>query len=179
MKVLLTGGCKNGKSTYAQNLVTNISTEENRYYVATMSPSDDEDILRIKRHIYDRKDCNFTTIEKDVDITSILPLLKKENSVLLDSSTALLSNEMFLQNGDYVKDAYIKVAVDILELSKNVENIVVVSDYIYSDAFLYEPMTENFRFGLSYVDKALAKEFDTVIEMCFSTPTFLKGGIDI
>lgn len=179
MKVLITGGCKNGKSTYAQNIITTLSTKENRYYVATMTPTDDEDILRIKRHVFEREGYGFTTIEKDRDINKIIPLLKKESSILLDSSTALLSNEMFLQNGDYVKDVYTKVALDILELSKNVENIVVVSDYIYSDAFLFDEMTENYRYGLAFIDKALSKEFDTVIEMCFSTPTFLKGGLNI
>lgn len=144
-----------------------------------MKPTDDEDIERIRRHVEERIGYGFTTIERGEDIWQVTELCGSNSAVLLDSSTALLSNEMFLENGEYVKDAYIKVKDDISNLSKNVDSIIVVSDYIYSDACQYDDITENYRFGLAYIERMLAKEFDVVIEMCFSTPNFIKGDIII
>lgn len=179
MKILITGGCKNGKSTYAQDMIVKLSKENERYYIATMKPTDEEDILRIKRHIEDRDGYNFVTIEQHKDIANILAFLDENSSVLLDSSTALLANEMFLENEEYNQSAYEKISEEIIDISNLVKNIVVVSDYIYSDAYRYEEMTENYKFGLAYIDKRLAKEFDVVIDMCFSIPIFLKGEINI
>ena len=63
MKVLITGGCKNGKSGYAQELSCALSPSGKRFYVATMIPSDEEDRERIRRHVADREGLGFETIE--------------------------------------------------------------------------------------------------------------------
>lgn len=177
--MLITGGCKNGKSTYAENIIVSVSKKDNRYYIATMKPTDEEDLIRIERHIEQRAGYDFVTIEKERDVDLAIQYINENSSVLLDSSTALLSNEMFSEDGVYNKQVYKKVCNDILKVSENVKNIVVVSDYIYSDSYEYDEMVENYRMGLAYIDKELAKKFDVVIEMCFSVPIFLKGSISL
>ena len=56
MNVFISGGCKNGKSHFAQREAKRQADACGRplYYVATMIPADDEDRERIKRHIADR-----------------------------------------------------------------------------------------------------------------------------
>lgn len=54
MNVLITGGCKNGKTGFAQDIAVKLSRGGSRYYVATMIPCDGEDRERIARHIEDR-----------------------------------------------------------------------------------------------------------------------------
>lgn len=49
MTIFLSGGAKNGKSTLAQELVVKLSGAGKRYYVATMIPTDEEDLARIRR----------------------------------------------------------------------------------------------------------------------------------
>ncbi len=63
MKVLITGGCKNGKSGYAQELSCALSPSGKRFYVATMIPSDEEDREWIRRHMADREGLGFNTVE--------------------------------------------------------------------------------------------------------------------
>ena len=54
MRILLIGGGKSGKSTMAQRLAAALSGDAPRYYWATMTPHDDEDLARIRRHVADR-----------------------------------------------------------------------------------------------------------------------------
>jgi adenosylcobinamide kinase/adenosylcobinamide-phosphate guanylyltransferase len=87
--------------------------------------------------------------------------------VLLDSVTAILQNEMFPPpdyNMDYTAPE--RVAEGLKELGRRVKNIVYVSDYIYSDAALYDEITEGYRRGLAYADRLLAKESDRLAELC-------------
>ena len=48
MSVFISGGCKNGKSFYAQRIAK--AGGAPLYYIATMIPHDEEDLARIRRH---------------------------------------------------------------------------------------------------------------------------------
>ncbi len=143
-------------------------------YVATMIPHDDEDRERIRRHREQRADYGFITVERGRDISGILETCDADATFLLDSVTALLSNEMF-QGDAVVKEAAVKVASDLSELCEKVKNIIFVSDYIYSDSEIYEGPTEDFRVGLAAVDRTLAGLCDTVLEACAGRLTAFKG----
>ena len=58
---------------------------------------------------------------------------------------------------------------------KTVKNAICVSDYIYSDALTFEASTETYRAGLAELDKMLARECDTVIEVCAGNVILHKG----
>lgn len=164
MKALVSGGAKNGKSTFSENLIKEICKGENIYYLATMIPKDMEDCERIKRHREERKDKGFITIEWGQDLSSID--LDNKGTYLLDSVTALLSNEMF-KDGKIYLDCKEKVLNDLIDISKRVKNIVFVSDYIYSDANKYDEYSEAYRRSLAYIDLGLAKICDKVYEVSF------------
>lgn len=73
MKILISGGAKNGKSMYAQKIAKAMSVEYDvpLYYVATMEPTDEEDENRIKRHVQDRAGWGFTTIEEPQKLVNV------------------------------------------------------------------------------------------------------------
>ena len=98
MNLFISGGCKNGKSFFAQEEAKKQAEEKGvpLYYLATMIPADDEDRARIKRHLAERDGWGFTTIEQGRNICGALEKADPEGVFLLDSVTALLSNEMFL-----------------------------------------------------------------------------------
>jgi hypothetical protein len=52
---------------------------------------------------------------------------------------------------------------------------VIVSDFIYSDAFLYDDFTEAYRRGLAFIDKKVAELSDVVIEVCAGNSIIHKG----
>jgi len=55
------------------------------------------------------------------------------------------------------------------------EEITIVSDYLGSDAFFYDPLTEAFRRSLAQLDRMLAQICDAVVEICAGQPIIHKG----
>ena len=167
MNYLNLGGSKSGKSMYGQNLARDIYNGDGKlYYVATMKPCDKEDEERIQNHIKARLGYGFHTIECNRNIISILEKVNKRDIILIDSLTSLLVNEMF--NGkEFNKNIYSKIANEILEIGKKVRSLIVVSDYIFSNSFLYDNYTNEFLKELSYATRILTKDMDYVFECSY------------
>jgi len=177
MTILVSGGSKSGKSGYAQDLAVKLAGGGKLYYVATMIPYDDEDRARIDRHIENRAGMGFETLEAGRDIRSVLDKADEDGTFLVDSTTALLLNEMFPSSHSEKADseAASRCIRDLLEIEERAGNAVFVSDYIYSDAARYDEFTETYRSSLASIDRALAKACDTVIEVCTGNIIIHKG----
>ncbi|MDD2534116.1 MAG: bifunctional adenosylcobinamide kinase/adenosylcobinamide-phosphate guanylyltransferase [Eubacteriales bacterium] len=180
MRILISGGCKNGKSSIAENWIAQahaLDPKQPLYYLATMIPRDDEDTLRIKRHQIQRSHLPFQTIEIERDIFNQISLCNPHGFFLLDSTTALLQNELFHWQDPFEVDTQAgqRVAADLCQLATRLDNLMIVSDYIYSDAFFYDPVTELFREELAQVDRAIATCCDVVVEICAGRAIVHKG----
>ncbi len=173
MNIFISGGCKNGKSYYAQHRAKALADELGvpLYYIATMIPHDEEDRARIRRHISERDGWGFETIEQGLALTEILhdDDVDKRGVFLMDSVTALLDNEMFDDAGNIDDDAPERVKRDVLEFAAGTGNTVFVSDYIYGDADFYSETVEDYRRGLASIDRALAEVCEEVIEIAYGT----------
>lgn len=178
MRIFISGGCKNGKSTYAQKIAKAQQKEGySLYYIATMKPSDKEDEARIQCHIAERDGMGFTTIEIQKNILNLCDYSMSNSSILLDSTTALLANEMF-DNNSFDCDAASKISSELSVLFDRFTDIVIVSDYIYSDALSYDEWTEKFRLGLASIDRLCAKKCDIVLEACYGSLIVHKGATE-
>ncbi len=191
MKILISGGAKNGKSMYAQKIAKSLSVKYNvpLYYVATMEPTDKEDENRIKRHVQDRAGWGFTTIEEprklinvfneqdkgfvaeadNADNVDIKYMGKKvvnpKGIFLVDSLTALLGNNMFGKNGSMKLDCFDDVRDDIYTFSTIASNIVMVSDSIGCDGIIFDQITEVYRKSLARLEREIASYYDRVTEV--------------
>ncbi len=166
MRVFIAGGCKNGKSHYAQTLARQMGSDGlPLYYLATMIPADEEDRRRIEQHRREREGWGFETIEISRSISTATGGCDWDGSFLLDSVTALLANEMFGKDGSVIPNAAQKVAEDLTLLVKKIKNIVFVSDDIHSDARFYDTLTEEYRRGLALIGRKLARVCDSVLEV--------------
>jgi len=181
MRIFISGGCKNGKSTYAQHITKWQNNHNNHlnplYYIATMIATDHEDRERIVRHQQERDGWGFVTIEQPKNIGCILDKCNDSGSFLLDSLTALLANEMFSSSGDIDENAHERIATELLQVLSKLENIVIVSDFIYSDAMQYDPFTEVYRKSLAALDRLMAKNCDVVLEAAYTQIIVHKGEI--
>lgn len=177
MIVFITGGAKNGKSSYAQDLAVKLPSGGKHYYLATMIPCDEEDNDRIRHHIADRAGLGFETVEQGRDIARCLERADREGTFLLDSVTALLLNELYPDPTTWKLDADApdRCQKGLETLCNQVQNIVLVSDYIYSDAAKYDEETETYRRGLARLDRFLAGIADAVIEVSAGSHIFHKG----
>jgi len=178
MRVFISGGCKNGKSYFAQRLAKAQDNCGDLYYIATMKPVDEEDDERIERHKSERAGWGFSTVEHPVNIENILGKCNVYGSFILDSITALLANEMFGRDGGggNIDLAGGKTLNGLLQVVNNIKNIVIVSDYIYSDAVFYDKTTERYRQTLAKIDRIVANKCDAVAEAAYSNLLIHKGG---
>ena len=176
MSTYISGGCKNGKSFYAQRIAK--AGGAPLYYVATMIPRDDEDRARVLRHRQERAGWGFETLECGRDILACLEHADPRGSFLLDSVTALLSNEMFTPQG-LCPEAPGRIADALEAFVRLAPNTVLVSDFIFSDAMLYDEWTEAYRRGLAYIDRRMAAACDNVIEVVCGQFIAHKGALPV
>lgn len=178
MKVLISGGCKNGKSAFAEREAMRLAAGGPLYYVATMIPFDEEDRARIRKHIAERSGKGFVTVEQPRNIAACLEKAEPEGCFLIDSLTALLLNEQYPHSFMDPPDpgAPERCREGLLQIVRRAEHAVFVTDYIYSDAARYSRETEAFREALAFLDKALAEVCDQVIELCAGNVVYHKGG---
>ncbi len=173
MNIFISGGCKNGKSFYAQKRAREMAEQLDKplYYVATMIPHDDEDRARIKRHVAERDGWGFETLEQGKALPELLhdEKVSKDGVFLFDSVTALLDNEMFDEEGNMDETASERVRNDVLKFAKETGNTIFVSDYIYGDCERYSSTTKDYMKGLASIDRALAAVCDEVLEVAYGS----------
>ena len=180
MTALICGGSKSGKSDAAQNLAQKTAQRLGvpLYYVATMKPSDDEDMERIARHKENRAGMGFETIELECDVGKAVDIGGKNCVYLVDSVTALLNGEMFPPPSyDQDMDAIGRCISGLCRIADEAAGAVFVSDYIFSDAERYDAVTERYRRGLGEICRRLADICDIVAEANAGILTFYKGGV--
>jgi len=88
--VLVTGGCRSGKSVFAQQLAESLPGR--RVFVATCQPLDDEMRQRIEKHRQERSTTNWQTIEEPLDLADALTRSRDWDVVLVDCLTLWISN---------------------------------------------------------------------------------------
>lgn len=174
MIVFVVGGSKSKKSHYGELIAEKLYNKGKLYYLATMMPYDDEDLKRIDEHVRNRSGHGYETLEIQRDIINILPFVNKEDTILLDSITSLATNEMF-KDGDVVKGIRDKIVKEVTEISNKVSNLVIVSDYVFSDGIRYDDFTENFKRELGNINCEMANLSHVVIESSFGNIIVHKG----
>ncbi|MGL4336400.1 MAG: bifunctional adenosylcobinamide kinase/adenosylcobinamide-phosphate guanylyltransferase, partial [Turicibacter sp.] len=175
MIIFVLGGSKSGKSKVAETYAYQLSQSSGvLYYIATMKAYGTEDVKRIKNHIEDRKNYHFTTIEITKNLQEIIPNLSFEDTILLDSVTAWASNEMFVGT-EFRAAISEKIAKTIKELANHVKNIVIVSDYVFSDAIQYDDYTNVYKKELGHINCEVATFSHVVIESISNHLIIHKG----
>ena len=98
-----------------------------------MKPYDNEDKKKIKKHIQRRIGLNYETLEVERNLHKIVNNISKEDTVLIDSITSLLTNEMFC-SGEIINKPSINILNGLEQILVKARNTIIVSDYIFNDA---------------------------------------------
>ena len=184
MIILIIGGSKSGKSHLAQRVVKALAGDGSpgcgpMIYWATMEPTDGEDRARIEKHIADRAGWGFETVERGRDIARLPIPCSREASVLFDSVTALVTNELFGGIGagtePDAEDAKRRSLEGLIRLSESVRHFVCVADDVFRDGFSFDGMTETWRRALAEVVRGFAEHADTVLEVSCGLAKIRKG----
>ena len=171
MMTLVIGGAASGKSEFAEGLVLNAGNLP-RYYIATMQPFDDECRARIRRHREMRAKKQFTTVECFVYLEQVT--LPQKGVVLLECMSNLAANELYSPDG-VGDDAVESIQRGIRRLKSQCQELVIVSNEVFSGGSNYEGDTLRYLRVLAEVNRMLAKEADTVYEVVCGAPVCHKG----
>ena len=170
---LVTGGSGSGKSAFAEQEILNLGPAE-RIYIATMYPGNDpENARRIARHRAMRAEKQFATLECYTGLAEAG--VPAHTNVLLECMSNLVANEMFLPDGAG-EQTVPAVFSGVEHLLRICDNLVVVTNEIFSDGGTYDEWTCRYLSALGEINCRMAQRADRVTEVVYGIPLFRKGG---
>jgi adenosylcobinamide kinase/adenosylcobinamide-phosphate guanylyltransferase len=168
--ILISGGAKSGKSSYAVELAKCYRTEV--VFIATGAPSDKEMEKRIEMHKASRPP-QWSLIEEGKDIAAILPALKdKYGVVVIDCLGLLIANLLADNLDDEEIERRIEQLVDAIR-TIDVTTIIVSND-VGSGIVPMHALTRRFRDLLGLCGQRIARRADKVIFMQTGIPVVIK-----
>ena len=170
MFTLVIGGAASGKSEYAENLILRAGSLP-RTYIATMEPFDDECRARIARHHTLRAQKNFETLECYTGLERLQ--LPNRGAVLLECMSNLVANELYSTRGAGT-DAEAAILRGIDALLPQCQELVVVSNEVFSGGCDYEGDTLHYLQVLAGVNRALAARAERVAEIVCGQAVYYK-----
>jgi adenosylcobinamide kinase/adenosylcobinamide-phosphate guanylyltransferase len=167
--VFVSGAARSGKSAWAEAYaLSKADACTPLVYLATARVCDQEMAARVSLHQKARKGKGFETLERDCDVSGVIPRLSSSATVLLECLGTLLANEMFGHGGN--ENAAVsgekgeKIYGEILLLRTKAAHLVVVSNDVFSDGVSYDAETERYRQTLGALHVRLADEADLAVE---------------
>lgn len=171
MVTVVIGGSGSGKSEYAENLTIQ-SGNKNKFYIATMEPFGVEAEKRIQRHRQLRKDKGFRTIECYRNLEKVH--LPKDSSVLLECMSNLVANEMF-SDKCHKEEVFETVKTGLECLIRQSQNLVIVTNNVFEDGFLYDNDTLEYMKTLGLVNQWICSLANQVIEVVHGIPIIISS----
>ena len=196
MITLVLGGAASGKSEYAERLSETVFAETGSesvlWYIATMAASDAESEERIQKHRDRRVGKQYETREcrnaAELNVFAKEPH-GPEEVLLLDDIGNYVANELFppdaewtgeppLLEGDALAEAVERLAGPVRALQNTGMFSVLVTNDIFGEGHTEETPSgvENYLRVLAGLNRAIAAEADTVIEVTAGLPNIIKGG---
>jgi adenosylcobinamide kinase/adenosylcobinamide-phosphate guanylyltransferase len=166
--ILVGGGSRSGKSTFAVNLALERGTR--RAFVATAEALDDEMRERIARHRAEREH-RFTTIEEPLDLVRVLT----ENDtafdvILIDCLTIWVSNLMMREEPDIEARGaeFARVA------AASSATCILVTNEVGSGIVPENPLARRFRDLAGLLNQQAARSASEVYLLAFGIASRLK-----
>lgn len=172
--VLILGGARSGKSTYAQRLASGLG--ERVLFCATAEPLDDDMLYRIEQHKKSRPGY-WETLEVNRGVGRALSNLTSEyDAVIIDCITLLVSN--CLRNEADTVQVERMVAEEICKLiefiNRQGSNYILVSNEVGSGLVPDNAVGRLYRDLLGKANQLLAKASDEVYLMVAGIPLKIK-----
>ncbi len=174
--VLVTGGVRSGKSSFAEQYVRHHFLSA--VYVATAVAFDEEMRQRIQIHIDQRRDSGFTwkTIEESYELSNLLEKdLRDEAVILVDCLTVWLSNWLIKLDVEQSMDSLPLIIDELIKVAQNMNGtIVFVTNEVGSGIVPEYKLGRLFRDYAGILNRRLAELADEVIMVVAGIPVPLK-----
>jgi adenosylcobinamide kinase/adenosylcobinamide-phosphate guanylyltransferase len=168
--ILITGGARSGKSSYALKLADKVPGRA--FFVATAQPLDDEMRERIAHHRTARS-ARFQTVEEPIALSAAIRQLEgRADLVIVDCLTLWISNLL----GATLPENVITDSVE--ELTETLRSValrsIIVTGEVGSGIVPENPLARRFRDLLGWTNQRVAAVVDTVIMMVAGFPLRAK-----
>lgn len=166
--ILITGGARSGKSTYAERLALSLSPQP--LYMATARIWDDEFGERVRRH-KERRGAEWTNIEEE-------KLLSRHDVggrvVLVDCLTLWSANFFFDLDGDTDRTLE-AVRTEFDAFTRQEADFIFVTNEIGMGGTSDNDLQRRFTDLLGWVNQYVAAQADEVVLMVAGIPVRIKG----
>ena len=170
--ILILGGVRSGKSSYAQKLASEIGSRV--LFLATAEACDDEMKKRIARHKASRP-ASWITIEEQINIAETVRKNQAHaDAVIIDCITVWLSN--MLMHNEQLTEKELISSVDRLLDAYNYGDAtyIIVSGEVGMGIVPEHPLGRIFRDYLGLVNQRLAGRADRAVLMVAGIPVDVK-----
>jgi adenosylcobinamide kinase/adenosylcobinamide-phosphate guanylyltransferase len=99
----------------------------------------------------------------------------REKNVLIECMSNLVANEMFFDSLVVTKEETVEKVIDqVSVLSKNTDNMVIVTNNIFEDGREYDKYTTDYLDALSLINQKLIEMSDEAYEVVVGIPVKIK-----
>lgn len=170
--ILITGGCRSGKSRHALELAEKIPASK-KIFIATCMPLDDEMKERIDRHKKER-DKSWKTFEVPVQLPEAISEKSRKGDVILIDCLTLWINNLLIEIEDHdVIDQHIRKLILAIKEAKC--PIILVSNEVGTGIVPGNKLARQFRDLAGFTNQKVAKCVDRVIWMVAGIPVVIKS----
>ncbi|MBE9917090.1 bifunctional adenosylcobinamide kinase/adenosylcobinamide-phosphate guanylyltransferase [Paenibacillus donghaensis] len=180
MSILVTGGARSGKSSFAERWI--MANTDQAVYVATAQAFDQEMKERIALHKHQRDHADFTwrTVEEPVGLSELLRSLRSEAeapAVLVDCLTLWLSNVILAAEEQEHMEQSIRAAIDelVAEVKEYPGPLVLVTNEVGDGIVPEYPLGRLFRDYAGILNQSVARVCGQVFLVTVGIPIELKS----
>jgi len=170
-KVLVTGGCRSGKSAYALSLV---SEAPSKLYIATATVTDEEMAERVRRHRQERGP-SWRSVEEPIDLAGAIEREPGPGEpVVVDCLTTWVTNLM-LQDEAGAEARVLSEADRLVEAVRRAPNtVVLITNEVGSGVVPPYPLGRAFRDLAGWVNQRAGRAADRIVLMVSGCPLVVK-----
>ena len=165
--ILVTGGQRSGKSSYAQKLA--LSLAANPVYLATSAVWDEEYRLRIERHKRDRG-AEWINVEELKDLQKV----DVQNRVVVIDCVTLWSTNFFTESNGDVEYSLAAVTDRFGAFTKQDATFIFVTNELGLGGTSENDLQRRFTDLLGWVNQYIASQSDEVVLMVSGIPMKIK-----
>jgi adenosylcobinamide kinase/adenosylcobinamide-phosphate guanylyltransferase len=175
--VLVTGGCRSGKSRFAQQMAE--ATGLQRLYIATAPVMDAEMEERITRHRQERAQRKWTTCEEPLDLVRAFGEHTGFDSVLCDCLTLWVNNLLYQaeqQAKTMGEDNMAQLAQEVVDVARLYPGTVIfVTNEVGLGIVPADALSRRFRDLAGRCNQVIAVAADEVYFVVSGIPLKIKG----